>query len=122
MVPTSSAGFVGRPSSSRVMPRYARIMGRADGSIIATIITTSKMRKTASTAGFEVVISGIMSSFIRSVEDHVTYHATATAITTNMAIGAVRCRRRSGAFAVSVVKGPSDAGGRYERAPAQPER
>src|SRR3972149_4134670 len=97
-------------------------MGSADGSIIATIMTTSRMRKTASFAGSAAAISGNMTSLIRSAEDHVTFQATATATATNAAMGAVSCRRRSGAFAVSVVKGPSDAGGRYERAPAQPER
>src|SRR5439155_22314375 len=40
-----SAGFVGRPASSRVIPRKARIIGIAEGNIIATIMTTRRAKK-----------------------------------------------------------------------------
>src|SRR2546428_12666844 len=44
-VAVSSAGFVGRPASRRVIPRYATIIGKADGNIIATIMTTRRGKK-----------------------------------------------------------------------------
>src|SRR5881397_1669415 len=97
-------------------------MGSAEGSIIATIMTVSRIRKTTSASGFVAVLSGIMSSATKSMEDHVTTHASATAIATATAMGAVSCRSMSGARVVSVVKGPRDGGRRYERAPEGPER
>src|SRR2546426_5181955 len=42
-----SAGFVGRPASRRVIPRDARIIGRAEGNNIATIMTMSSAEKRA---------------------------------------------------------------------------
>src|SRR5256885_17053810 len=40
-----SAGFVGRPASRRVLPRNARIIGRAAGHIIPTLKTASRAQK-----------------------------------------------------------------------------
>src|SRR3989475_2664856 len=40
-----SAGFVGRPASRRVIPRNARIIGRGEGHMIATMTTTRRAKK-----------------------------------------------------------------------------
>src|SRR2546426_3525233 len=40
-----SAGFVGRPASRRVIPRNARIIGRAQGHILATILTIRSAKR-----------------------------------------------------------------------------
>src|SRR3990172_6584249 len=92
-------------------------MGRADGSIIATIMTVSRTRKTASAAGSEMVISVIMSSLISSVEDHVTYQAAATARATVTATAAVSCRSGFAARTASVFTSAPETGDRYEDEP-----
>src|SRR3989442_6621278 len=94
MVPTTSAGFVGCPFSRREIPWYARAIGTADGSIIATIITTMRAEKRAMSV--EPNVEGAMSIIVRSEEAHVTYHATATIAMTAAATGIVRRRSKSG--------------------------
>src|SRR6266566_4634878 len=93
-VPTTSAGFAGRPFSRREIPWYASAIGNAEGSIIATIITTIKAKNKAMFV--EPIVDGAISIIVRSEEAQVTYQATATTATTTPAMGIVRRRSRSG--------------------------
>src|SRR6266550_3236504 len=88
-VPTTSAGFAGRPFSRREIPWYASAIGNAEGSIIATIITTIKAKNKAMFV--EPIVDGAISIIVRSEEAQVTYQATTTP-----AMGIVRRRSRSG--------------------------
>src|SRR2546426_12684319 len=89
-VAVSSAGFVGRPASRRVIPRNARIIGRAEGNIIATIMTTRSTKKRTSSVdrNREVAVSAMRTS----AEVHLAYQAAPTARATAAATGTVRCR------------------------------
>src|SRR6266705_6665714 len=94
-VAVASAGFVGRPASRRVIPRNARIIGRAAGSIIATIITTMRAKKTP-TPETPVGTPIARNDIAKSDVDQVTYEAAATRTTTRPAMGTVIRRRRAG--------------------------
>src|SRR2546427_12885325 len=72
-VAASSAGFVGRPASRRVIPRNARIIGRAEGNIIATIMTTRSAKKR--TRSVDRKREGAVSAIRTSAEVHVAYQA-----------------------------------------------
>src|SRR6266542_4105469 len=85
-----SAGFVGRPSSSRVIPWNARIIGMAEGDIIATIMTSRRAKNR--TRSVEAILEGAVRAIKKSADVHVTYHAAATTRATATAIGAVMRR------------------------------
>src|SRR5438093_13570225 len=87
-VAASSAGFVGRPASRRVIARYARIIGRAAGNIIATIMTTRRAKKR--TRSVDRNREGAVSAIRTSAEGHVAYQAAPTAKATATATGMVR--------------------------------
>src|SRR5712691_175082 len=89
-VATLSAGFVGRPASRRVIPRNARIIGRAEGNIIATIMTTRSAKKR--TRSVDRKREGAVSAKRTSAEVHVAYQTAPTARATAAATGTVRCR------------------------------
>src|SRR2546426_10487352 len=89
-VAASSTGFVGRPASRRVIPRYATIIGKADGNIIATIMTTRRAKKR--TRSVDRNREGAVSAIRTSAEVHVAYQAAPTARTTAAATGTARCR------------------------------
>src|SRR3989475_12562131 len=82
------AGFVGRPASRRVIPRYARTIGKADGNIIATIMTTRRAKKR--TRSVDRNREGDMRAIRTSAEVHVAYQAAPTARATATATGMVR--------------------------------
>src|SRR2546427_12905903 len=86
----SSAGLVGRPASSRVTPQIARIIGKAEGNIIATIMTTRSEKKR--TRSVDRNREGAVSAIRTSAEVHVAYQAAPTARATAAATGTVRCR------------------------------
>src|SRR3990172_7600067 len=95
-VATRSAGFPGPPAFRPVRPSNVRIIGRAAGSIIATIITT-RIRKNRARPAVPTGPTGVAVRAIeRSDVDHVTYHAAATTRDTATATGSVSCRRRFG--------------------------
>src|SRR2546426_220526 len=97
-VPTLSAGLTGRPFSSRVNPRYATIIGSADGSIIATIMTTRIARKSVRATGSAKVLAGSRRIVVTPAVVHVTYHARTTTAPTSTAIGKVTDRNSCGAL------------------------
>src|SRR5256886_4414156 len=84
-VAASSAGFVGRPASRRVIPRYARIIGKADGNIIATIMTARRAKKR--TRSVDRNREGAMRAIRTSAEVQVEYQAAPTARATATATG-----------------------------------
>src|SRR5438093_13588661 len=84
-VAASSAGFVGRPASRRVIARYARIIGRAAGNIIATIMTTRRAKQR--TRSVDRNREGAVSAIRTSAEVHVAYQAAPTARATAAATG-----------------------------------
>src|SRR2546427_774051 len=88
-VAASSAGLVGRPASRRVIPRNARIIGKAEGNIIATIMTTRSAKK--KTRSVDRNREGAVSAIRTSAEFHVAYQAAPTARATAAATGTVRC-------------------------------
>ena len=87
-----SAGFVGRPASSRVIPRKARIIGIAEGNIIATIMTTRSAKK--STRSDDTIVDGAIRAIRKSEDVHVAYQAAATTRATAAATGIVTRRSR----------------------------
>jgi len=107
-VAASSAGFVGRPASRRVIPRYARIIGSAEGNIIATIMTTSRAKKR--TRSVDRNREGAMSAIRTSAEVHVAYQAAPTARATAAATGMVRCRSNPARSAGAVSTIPRSVG------------
>src|SRR2546425_9908491 len=88
-VAASSAGLVGRPASRRVIPRNARIIGKAEGNIIATIMTTRSAKKR--TRSVERNREGDVSAIRTSAEVHVAYQAAPTARAAAAATVTVRC-------------------------------
>src|SRR6266508_339186 len=86
-----SAGFVGRPSSSRVIPWNARIIGMAEGNIIATIMTSRRAKNR--TRSVEAILEGAVRAIKKSADVHVTYHAAATTRATATAIGMFNRRK-----------------------------
>src|SRR5712692_349117 len=103
-----SAGFVGRPASRRVIPRYARIIGRAEGNIIATIMTTRRAKKR--TRSVDPKREGAVSAIRTSADVHVAYQAAPTARATAAATGMVRCRRSPAGWAGTVSTMPQSVG------------
>ncbi len=99
-VAASSAGFVGRPASRRVIPRNARIIGRAEGNIIATIMTTRSAKKR--TRSVDRNREGAVSAIRASAEVHVAYQAAPTTRATAAATGTVRCRSSQAGSAATV--------------------
>src|SRR6266571_4059385 len=91
VVAALSAGFVGRPSSSRVIPRNARTIGMVEGNIIATIMTTRRAKNR--TRSVDAIVEGAIRAIKKSVDVHVTYHAAATTRATATAIGMVMRRK-----------------------------
>src|SRR5205807_10161050 len=89
----------GCPFSRRVRPWYARAIGSADGSIIATIITTMSAKKRARSV--DPNVAGAITAIARSDEVQVTYHATATRAATPTPTGIVRRRSKFGGVARS---------------------
>src|SRR5881628_251018 len=111
-VAASSAGFVGRPASRRVIPRNARIIGRAEGNIIATIMTTRSAKKR--TRSVDRNREGAVSAIRASVEVHVAYQAAPTTRATAAATGTVRCRSSQAGSAATVSTMPRWEGGRAD--------
>src|SRR5438105_10325839 len=99
-VPRTSAGLLGCPFSRRVRPWYARAIGSADGSIIATIITTMSAKKRTRTG--DPNAAGAISAFAKSDEVQVTYHARTTKAATPRPTGIVRRRNRFAGVARSL--------------------
>src|SRR2546425_2971961 len=107
-VAASSAGFVGRPASRRVIPRYATIIGKADGNIIATIMTTRRAKKR--TRSVDRNREGAMRAIRTSAEVHVAYQAAPTARATAAATGTVKCRSSQAGSAGTVSTMPQSVG------------
>src|SRR2546426_3992507 len=99
-VAASSAGFVGRPASRRVIPRYATIIGKADGNIIATIMTTRRAKQRMRSVDRKR--EGAVSAIRASAEVHGADQAAPTARATAAATGTVRCRRSQAGSAGTV--------------------
>src|SRR6266568_223559 len=100
-VAASSAGFVGRPASRRVIPRNARLMGIAEGNIIATIMTTSRAKNRRRSV--EPIVNRAIWVMRESVDVHVAYHAAATTSATAIATGIVtRFQSAAGSARVAV--------------------
>src|SRR2546427_8196317 len=108
-VAVSSAGFVGRPASRRVIPRNARIIGRAEGNIIATLMTMSSAKER--TRSVDRNREGAMSGIRTSAEGHVAYQAAPTARATAAATGMVRCRSSPAGSAGAGCTNEGTAGG-----------
>src|SRR5207247_3598592 len=68
-VATLSAGFVGRPASSRIISRNAKIIGIAEGNIIATIMTTRRPKNR--TRSVDAIVEGAIRAIKTSEELHV---------------------------------------------------
>src|SRR2546426_4379773 len=98
-VAASSTGFVGRPASRRVIPRYATIIGKADGNIIATIMTTRRAKKR--TRSVDRNREGAVSAIRTSAEVHVAYQAAPTARTTAAATDRKSTRLNSSHLVIS---------------------
>src|SRR2546428_12404195 len=113
-VAASSAGPVGRPASRRVIPRNARIIGKAEGNIIATIMTTRRAKKR--TRSVDRNREGAVSAIRTSAEVHVAYHAAPTARTTAAATGTVRCRSSQAGSAGGALRTPPPGGDGTRRA------
>src|SRR5437867_3167463 len=110
-----SARFVGRPPSSRVNSRKARIIGMADGSIIATIMARRRAKNRARFV--DVGIDGAIRAMRKSADVHVAYQAAATTRTTAAATGIVTRRRSAvGSAGTASPIGRRERWCRYERA------
>src|SRR2546428_8650289 len=111
-VAASSAGLVGRPASRRVIPRNATIIGKADGNIIATIMTTRRTKNR--TRSVDRNREGAVSAIRTSAEVHVAYQAAPTARATAAATGTVRCRSSQAGSAGAGLAPPRAGGGGAE--------
>src|SRR6266508_3566171 len=110
---------MGAPPSSRVRPRYARIIGRADGSIIATIMTTMTAKNAAAYEPVDsIAVCGDMKDIVTSCVVQTTYHERATTSATSAATGIVT-RGNAPASLCSAAPDidPPEEGTRYLKAP-----
>ena len=90
-----SAAFTGRPPCKRVIPWNATIIGRAEGSIIATIIVTINTKNSARSTARAGSTGTAIKTITMSEVAHVTYHATATTSATKSPRGTVSRLSRS---------------------------
>src|SRR2546428_13502284 len=107
-VAASSTGLVGRPASRRVIPRNARIIGRAEGNIIATIITTRSAKK--STKSVDRNREGGVSDIRTSAEVHVAYQVAPTPSATAAATATGGCGSSQASTAGTVSVMPQSVG------------
>src|SRR2546428_14027647 len=108
-VAASSTGLVGRPASRRVIPRNARIIGRAEGNINATIMTTRSAKKR--TKSVDRNREGGVSAIRTSAEVHEAYQGAPTTRATAAATGTVRCRSSQAGSAGTGLNKARSAGG-----------